>query len=62
MKPSLGRLETLRPGTNAEYEEKIPLNAIEPLLFLKSIHECYAVSWVVLNDGHTGYEFKLYAM
>ena len=54
---ALGKLEFILPSMEGGYEERAPLQCLEPLMILKSLKELYAVSCLAVDDRYTGLPF-----
>ncbi|KAF9732403.1 hypothetical protein PMIN06_007448 [Paraphaeosphaeria minitans] len=54
----LSQVDTIMPFMYTGYEERAPLQSIQPFLELGTVSEVYLVSAVAADDGYTGYPFE----
>ncbi|KAF2202682.1 hypothetical protein GQ43DRAFT_391657 [Delitschia confertaspora ATCC 74209] len=55
---ALGKLRTILPFLAEGYEERAPLQCLEPFLRLHSLQELFGVSLIAVEDGYTGVPFS----
>ncbi|KAF1968017.1 hypothetical protein BU23DRAFT_558866 [Bimuria novae-zelandiae CBS 107.79] len=55
---ALSQVRTILPFMHPGYDERAPLQSVQPFLELGSISELYLISAVAVDDGYTGYPFQ----